>query len=54
MKIELCACNARPCGGICREINYKRATRTVGPKCIAAYFPTPKRRKIEQKKTENV
>ncbi|KKL26835.1 hypothetical protein LCGC14_2391240 [marine sediment metagenome] len=53
MKIELCACNGLACCGICREMNYERITRTAGPKCIAAYYPEPKRKK-EQKQNRNV
>ncbi|KKM03857.1 hypothetical protein LCGC14_1770200 [marine sediment metagenome] len=50
MKVEVCACNGLLCGGICREVNYERTTRTTGPKGIAAYYPKPKRTKTKPRR----
>ena len=54
-KRELCACNGLLCGGICRDVNYKRSTRIFGPICSAVYYLERKKsRKTEQKENRNV
>jgi len=47
----LCACNGKPCKGICRETNLIRK-RTDESCCPSAYRPAPKRRERRQREDD--